>query len=105
MNKVHIGHDCIIEDDVILSVLTSTGGVVIIKRFANLGQGVIVKGRLTIGENAMIGCNTTVLNDIPDFQTWAGCPARFIRFNTRGMKKRGISSEEISRILGIVPTF
>lgn len=99
MNKVHVGHDCMIGDDVIISALSSTGGVVTIKKFANLGQGVILRGRLTIGESAMLGCGAIVTKDVPDFQTWVGNPARFHKWNRVGMQRRGFNEKRIKEIM------
>lgn len=44
-----------------------------------LGHGVIVCPGVTIGRNAVIGANSVVREDVPDFCVAAGAPARIIR--------------------------
>jgi lipopolysaccharide O-acetyltransferase len=44
-----------------------------------LGQGVIVCPGVTIGRNAVIGANSVVRHDIPDYCVAAGVPAKVIR--------------------------
>ena len=44
-----------------------------------LGQNVVVCPGVTIGRNAVVGANSVVRADIPDFCVAAGAPARVIR--------------------------
>ena len=44
-----------------------------------LGQGVVVCPGVTIGRNAVIGANSVVRQDIPDFAVAVGAPARVVR--------------------------
>ena len=44
-----------------------------------LGTAVKVMAGVHIGDNAVIGTNSTVMNDIPPNETWAGTPARRIK--------------------------
>lgn len=44
-----------------------------------LGQNVVVCPGVTIGRNAVIGANSVVRDDVPDFCIAAGAPARVIR--------------------------
>jgi lipopolysaccharide O-acetyltransferase len=48
-------------------------------RGAWLGQGVVVCPGVTIGRGAVIGANSVVRHDVPDFSVAAGVPARVIR--------------------------
>ena len=50
-----------------------------IKQGAWLGQSVVVCPGVTIGRNAVIGANSVVRDDVPDFCVAAGAPARVIR--------------------------
>ena len=47
----------------------------IIQKGARIGAGVTIVCGVTIGENALVGAGSTVTRDIPDNETWAGCPA------------------------------
>jgi len=89
MHGCHIAHDNQIGNRVTLAPLVSLGGKVTVDDFANFGQGVIVHPRLKIGKGSMLGMNATVTKDIPDWETWAGTPAKFLKMNERGIKKYG----------------
>lgn len=52
---------------------------VLIKSGAWLGQSVVVCPGVTIGRNAVIGANSVVRHDVPDYCVAAGVPARLIR--------------------------
>jgi acetyltransferase-like isoleucine patch superfamily enzyme len=44
-----------------------------------LGQGVVICPGVTIGRNAIVGANSVVRDDVPDFAVAVGAPARVIR--------------------------
>lgn len=44
-----------------------------------LGQSVVVCPGVTIGRNAVVGANSVVKHDVPDFCVAAGAPAKVIR--------------------------
>lgn len=48
-------------------------------RGAWLGQNVVVCPGVTIGRNAVIGANSVVRDDVPDFCVAVGAPARVVR--------------------------
>lgn len=50
-----------------------------IGRGAWLGIGSVVCGNVRIGENAVVGANAVVREDVPDFTVVAGNPARVVR--------------------------
>ncbi len=52
---------------------------VILKRFAVLGSGVVLMPGVTIGEGSAVGVNSFVKKSIPDYELWAGNPARKIK--------------------------
>jgi acetyltransferase-like isoleucine patch superfamily enzyme len=54
------------------------GGRVRIRDGAWLGSNVVVLQGVTIGRNAVVGANSVVTKDVPDFATAAGIPAKVI---------------------------
>lgn len=54
-------------------------GPVLIRKGAWIGQNVIICPGVTIGKGAVIGANSLVNKDVPDFCLAAGSPARIIR--------------------------
>jgi acetyltransferase-like isoleucine patch superfamily enzyme len=49
-----------------------------IKRYAWIGHNSFIMKGVTVGEGAIIGVNSVVLNDIPDYSVAIGNPARVI---------------------------
>ena len=44
-----------------------------------LGAGAVLLGDIKVGDNAKIGANAVVLEDIPENSTAVGAPARIIK--------------------------
>lgn len=60
---------------------------VTIKRHAAVCAGAVVLPGLTIGEGAVLGALSLLREDVPEWQIWAGAPARFIRNRRRELLK------------------
>ena len=95
MTKSHIGHDAVLATGVTIAPATMIGGHVIIGRNANLGMNCVVHQRLELGEAVMVGMNSTVTHDIPDFALAYGSPARVRGANRVGLRNRGWTDEAI----------
>jgi acetyltransferase-like isoleucine patch superfamily enzyme len=54
-------------------------GPVLIKRGAWIGQNVVVCPGVTIGRGAVVGANSLVNRDVPDFSVAVGSPARVVK--------------------------
>ena len=50
----------------------------VLRKYAFLGVNSIVLPGLTIGTGAVIGAGAVVTKDVPDFEIWAGVPAKKI---------------------------
>ncbi|MES2808651.1 MAG: acyltransferase [Bacteroidota bacterium] len=57
-----------------------TVGAVILKKGCWIGVNVVVLPGVTIGQNAVVGANSIVNSDIPDFAVAVGSPAKIIRY-------------------------
>ena len=86
--KVLISDRCYISDtghvyeDVTRPIMDQglrTGRRVVIERGAWIGIGVAIVGNVTIGQNAVVGANCVVREDVPPFTVVAGDPARIVR--------------------------
>ena len=73
-----VGDDCYFYHQVTLGVARTSGG----KRHPTVGNNVIigagakVLGPITVGDNARVGSNAVVLDNVPDDTTVVGIPAR-----------------------------
>jgi UDP-N-acetylglucosamine acyltransferase len=98
MNKVYIGHDGWIEDDVTMASTATLGGHVRVGHRTNLGMGATVHQRRVIGPGAMVGMSAVVSRDVPPFSTVFGNPARLQGINSVGMTRAGIGQETIDSV-------
>lgn len=98
MNKVYLAHDCKIHDHVIITAGNLLGGTCTVHAYANLGMGSTSHQRSTIGESAMIGMQATNKKDVPPFAVVTGVPARILKFNHFGAKRRGFEEKDLEYI-------
>ncbi len=96
MGGVHIGHDCVLADEVIMANAVLLGGHCQIGSKAFLGGGCTGHQFSRIGRLAMIGGNEPFAKDIPPFGAlWDG---RLKGYNAVGCRRAGISREAIRAI-------
>ncbi|KIE19441.1 acetyltransferase [Vibrio sinaloensis] len=70
-----VEHDCRLAEGVHISPNASLAGGVEVGENSWLGIGSQVKQLVLIGRNVVVGAGSTVINNIPDFQTVVGSPA------------------------------
>mgnify|MGYP003321874483 CR=1 FL=1 len=98
MASVHIAHDCIIRDNVIMANMSTLGGHVEIQEYASLGGGVLVHQFCKIGSHVFIGGGFRAVQDVPPYILAVGEPLRFGGINSTGLKRRGFTLESLSNI-------
>lgn len=85
--NIHIGKHAHITSGVcILTHYLNTGGKTMwrsghvhIGEYTFVGTGTIISKDVRIGTHCIIGAGSVVTKDIPDWEIWAGNPARFIK--------------------------
>jgi UDP-N-acetylglucosamine acyltransferase len=98
MAYVHIAHDCIIGNHVILVNSVALAGHVEIGDWAIISGLSAVHQFVKIGAHAMIGGGAMVRKDVPPYITAAGEPLGYAGVNSVGLKRRNFSTEEILEI-------
>lgn len=98
MAYVHIAHDCIIGDHVILVNSVALAGHVEIGNWSIVSGLSAVHQFVKIGEHAMVGGGAMVRKDVPPFITAAGEPVTYAGVNSVGLKRRGFSSVHVNLI-------
>ncbi len=93
MTYVHVAHDCIIEDGVVLANAVQLAGHVHIEEHANVGGSTPVHQFVRIGTYAMVGGGSRLPQDVPPYCRAAGNPFRLYGINTIGLTRAGFSSE------------
>lgn len=95
MANVHVAHDCVVGDHVILANNAALAGHVHVDDHSILGGFTAVHQFCRIGAHVMCGAGTVVLKDIPAYSLATGNPAKPHGINTEGLKRRGFTPESI----------
>lgn len=98
MAYVHIAHDCILGNHVILVNSVALAGHVEIGDWAIISGLSAVHQFVKIGQHAMIGGGAMVRKDVPPFITAAGEPLMYAGVNSVGLKRRGYTTATITEI-------
>lgn len=101
MGYVHVAHDCIIGDHCILANYTGLSGHTTIGDWAILEGKVGTQQFIHIGAHAFIAGATLVRKNVPPFVKAAREPISYMGVNVIGMRRRGISDEDILEIQNI----
>jgi UDP-N-acetylglucosamine acyltransferase len=104
MASSHVGHDCVVGDDVTFANSVALGGHV------QIGDGVIFGGLSAVqqfcrvGRGAMIGGLTGVNRDVIPYAMAFGDHAELAGLNLIGLKRRGLSRDAINALRGAFRT-
>ncbi len=98
MAYVHIAHDCIVKDRVILANCVQLAGHVTIDEWAIIGGSSAVHQFVHIGAHVMVAGGSLVRKDVPPFVTAAREPLSYAGINSIGLRRRGFSNETINEI-------
>jgi UDP-N-acetylglucosamine acyltransferase len=96
MSIGHVGHNCVLEDEVKVANSGLLSGHVYVGRGAFVSGNVSVHQFVRIGELAIIGGGLRVPADVPPFMMLA--PAGVIGPNVIGMRRAGLSAAERQEI-------
>ncbi|CAG0909260.1 unnamed protein product, partial [Darwinula stevensoni] len=98
MAYVHIAHDCVLGDHIIIANYTGLAGHVRLDDWVVLGGQSGIYQRVRMGAHSMCGFQAHAGQDVPPFVTAGGNPYRALMVNQEGLKRRGFSEERINRI-------
>lgn len=98
MTYVHVGHDCKLGNNVIMSSTVQLAGHVIVDDYAVVGGMSGVHQFVRIGAYSMLGGASALVQDIPPFVIAAGNRARPYGINVEGLRRRGFSQDAISAL-------
>lgn len=94
----HVGHDCEVEDDVILVNAVLIGGHCKIESGAKLMGGAAVNPFVTVGKLAFVGGLSRIVQDVPPFMIVEGNPAKVRRVNEVGLQRAGYPQEAVDKL-------
>jgi UDP-N-acetylglucosamine acyltransferase len=91
MAYVHIAHNCVIEDHVVITNSVLMGGHVHVESYARIGGGVGIHQFVHIGTLSMLGGMSRITRDVPPYMLVEGNPARVRSLNLVGLKRAGLA--------------
>ncbi len=89
----HVGHDCVLEDDVILANAVQLGGHVYLEASVAIGGASAVHQFVRIGTHAFIGGGSRVVQDVPPYTKAAGNPLKLYGINSVGLARAGFDPQ------------
>lgn len=98
MAYVHIGHDCVIGDHVILVNNASLAGHVLVDDWAFLSGYTLVHQYVNVGAHAFVGAAAYLNQDVPAYVMATGHPAVPRTINKVGLERRGFTGDQIRAI-------
>ncbi|MFN0150750.1 MAG: acyl-ACP--UDP-N-acetylglucosamine O-acyltransferase [bacterium] len=93
MTYVHIAHNCVVENNVILANAVNLAGHVHIEENAIIGGGTVVHQFVRIGGHSMVGGGSRIPKDVPPYSLGAGNDFRIAGINQVGLDRRGFPEE------------
>ncbi len=98
MAHAHIGHDCVLADNIVMVISSGIAGHVRVDKGAFISGGVMVHQFVKIGQYAMIGGNAKITQDVLPFFITDGVPAFVKGINVVGLKRAGFKKSDISAL-------
>lgn len=95
MAYAHIGHDCMVGNDIIMINYAALSGHVTVDNYAIIGSYAAIHQFCHVGAYAFIARATYVTKDVLPYVMIAGHNTSACGINTVGLRRRGFSSEAI----------
>lgn len=94
----HVGHNCIIDNEVVIANSVAIAGHVHIESMAIISGVLGIHQFVHIGSMAMVGGMSRINRDVPPYMMIEGNPAKVRSLNITGLKRRGFSQAEIKEL-------
>ncbi|MFP4069440.1 MAG: acyl-ACP--UDP-N-acetylglucosamine O-acyltransferase [Verrucomicrobiota bacterium] len=101
----HIAHECVVGNHLVMSSHAALGGHVEVGDHVNIGWGVGIHQFCRIGDYAMAGAASKVVQDIPPYMIADGNPAMVRTTNKVGLERAGFSKDDIALVRRLYKTF
>lgn len=98
MAYVHIAHDCIVGDNVILANGATLAGHITIEDWAIIGGLAAVHQFVQVGKHAMISGGGMARKDVPPYTKAGREPLSYVGVNSIGLRRRGYTSDQINAV-------
>jgi len=101
---VHVAHDCILGNHVILANCVQLAGHVEVGDYAILGGMAGAPQFSRIGTHTYVAGHTVINKDVPPFIKAGRVPISYAGVNSVGLQRRGFSNDTINAILEVYRT-
>jgi UDP-N-acetylglucosamine acyltransferase len=101
----HVAHECRVGNHLVMSSHAALGGHVEVGDHVNIGWGAGVHQFCRIGDYAMVGAASKVVQDVPPYMISDGSPAAVRTANKVGLERAGFSREEIALVRRMFKVF
>jgi len=98
MSYVHIAHDCVLRDRVIMGSYAGLAGEVHVDSWAIISPGSLIHQFVRIGAHVMIQGGSKVSKDVPPYILAGREPVSFTGINSIGLRRRGYDNDTIYAI-------
>lgn len=98
MAYVHLAHDCILGNNIVIANSVNLAGHVTIDDWAILEGNVAVQQFIHIGAHSFIAGASLVRKNVPPFVKAAREPLSYVGVNVVGLRRRGYADDAIARI-------
>lgn len=98
MAYVHLAHDCILGDNIVIANSVNLAGHVTIDDWAILEGNVAVQQFMHIGAHSFVAGASLVRKNVPPFVKAAREPLSYVGVNVVGLRRRGFKDDAIARI-------
>ncbi|AMV39757.1 acyl-ACP--UDP-N-acetylglucosamine O-acyltransferase [Planctomyces sp. SH-PL62] len=98
MANVHVGHDCILGDRILIANNTMLAGHIHMQSHATVSAGCGLHQFVTVGQYSYIGALTRAYHDVPPYMLVEGNPSKVRCINIVGLKRHGISPEAVTAL-------
>lgn len=98
MSYVHVAHDCVVGENVILVSYVGLAGETEVDDFAIIGGNSAAHQFSKIGMHAMLSGGSLIGKDVPPYALAGRRPLSYAGINIVGLRRRGFSNEQIEHI-------
>jgi UDP-N-acetylglucosamine acyltransferase len=98
MVGVHVAHDCVVGNHVLMTNNVLLGGHVLIEDHAYLGGAAAIHQFCRIGCYSMVGGFARVIKDVPPFVTIDGQSTKVVGLNSVGLRRNGFDGSTMRQL-------
>jgi UDP-N-acetylglucosamine acyltransferase len=98
MANVHIGHDCVLGDRILVANNTMFAGHIHVESFASISGAVGLHQWVSVGAYSYVGGLSRIVHDVPPYMLVEGNPSKVRCINVVGLKRHNISAESITAL-------